>query len=857
MESLYPYTPRKSSFEDLKHTFVARQVLLDEMIEAISDQRGAETPQHWMILGVRGMGKSHLITMVYHMVKRDEQLSKHWLPVLMNEEEHGVFSLHTLFIRILTKLGEELSGADKKASEAIMRFLDKLRDSGGAEDEILEDVVAFLKDFVKTSGRRLLILLENADELLTRYLSRKNDIKKFRNILQHDKFFMLISTSPTFFKGISSSKAPLYDFFRIRQLDLLSYEASVDLLNRWAELEGKSGEEQKHPLRFRGNDYRLRVLYHLTGGNPRILLFLYMAISGQDGIQSAVDTFSKLLEEDLSSYYLSRMRDLSNQVQPIVVALAESSGSLTQTEIARLTFLPAKSIGTAMVRLEQDGLVRAVSEKKGKNTLYALTDQLFRLWYQWRTHADERRVITAVVEFLAVWYRKKQLIQWAGEEGISGVHCKEALAFRESENFRKVIEPFCQDSEKYINEHLSLKDYPAVFETLDLLKEYGVSVSGLRKSAFDGVKKDKRIDDAEEYFRERIKKDESDLEALSGLGRILYEKDNYAGAEEAFSKSVELSPENASFWDALGEARWRQDNYAGAEEAMNKAVELSPEEASFWSNLGLTRRLQENYAGAEEAFSKAADLSPEDASFWGALGAIRWRQDNYAGAEEAFSKAVKLSPEDASFWNALGVIRWHQDNYAGTEEAMNKTVELSPEDASFWSNLGEAQLALGDSIGSEKSFIKAMALNPALKLKARIGLLQAYVNVKNQDSGFFKENLSKAVAILNQADALKEEDKQDVIGQIFDVLTAVLNQENIKTIRIYLEGIREASEDLGRIFKPFDYVLDYFDAFFAAQIDKKATADRAQRVLDSVASEIRGPVEGMIEKVKKRLNHSD
>ncbi len=166
-------------------------------------------------------------------------------------------------------------------------------------------------------------------------------------------------------------------------------------------------------------------------------------------------------------------------------------------------------------------------------------------------------------------------------------------------------------------------------------------------------------------------------------------------------------------------------------------------------------------------------------------------------------------------------------------------------------------MALGDSMGAEKALIKAVELNPTPKTKARIGLLLSFINVKNQDNGLFKKNVSEAVFILDQTDALKEEDQQAVIGDIFDVLTAVLNQSNINAIRTYLAGIREASEDLGRIFKPFDYVLDYFDALFAAQADKKATADRAQRVLDSVASEIKGPVEGMIEKIKNRLNRSD
>ena len=200
-------------------------------------------------------------------------------------------------------------------------------------------------------------------------------------------------------------------------------------------------------------------------------MFLYMAIYGLGGIETAVVTFSKLLEEDLSNYYLSRMRDLSNQVQPIVLALAESEHNLTQSEIARRTFLPSRSIGTAMVRLENDGIVRPVTSKKGKNTLYTLTDNLFRLWHQYRTSLRERKVIEALVEFLSIWYKKKELEKWANERCLSGIYCKEAIDFRKSEKFHSYWKNF-EIEEDYVMEYLAKQDYHSLFETLGFFKEY-------------------------------------------------------------------------------------------------------------------------------------------------------------------------------------------------------------------------------------------------------------------------------------------------------------------------------------------------------------------------------------------------
>ncbi|EFK11156.1 tetratricopeptide repeat protein [delta proteobacterium NaphS2] len=713
MQLLYPYTPRKMPFEDLKSTFVAREQLIEDLISSIREQADKKTLQHWMVIGTRGMGKSHIITMIYHMVEQDNDLGSRWMPVLMNEEEQGIFSLHTLFIRIMMKLSEELLVGDKEGSAKISAVIDGMRSANNSQTDIIDSAVAHLKDYVASSGKRLLVLLENADEIFTKCLPKNNEIKQFRHILQHNNFMMLVASSPTFFEGIRESKAPLYDFFRIRRLDLLSFDQAVDLLRRWAVLDKKPASF------FYKDDYKLKVLYHLTGGNPRILLFLYMTVTGEEGIHDAVDTFSALLEQDLSTYYLNRMRDLSNQVQPIVLALAESEYNLTQMEIVRKTFLPARNIGTAIVRLEHDGLVKAVTEKKGKNTLYALTDQLFRLWHQWRTSVRDRQIIGAIVEFLAIWYSKTELTSMAICEDLTGTHCREALQFRGTEKFKGYWQAFHTESEKRIQQYLRHKDYDSVFSTIDLLNETGYQTDKLIPDVVEKIEAKDGLEKAEKYFRDKIDDNPNEIEANLGLAVTLIRKKDYPTAQKYIEKTISFTSFKSSnretvvqLWHNLGAARFKQDNYAGAEEAFLKAVNLASKVTGCWNNLGVARGMQDNYAGAEEAFLKAVRLAPKDAGYWDNLGAARFKQDNYAGAEKAYSKAVKLASKVAGYWNNLGVARFKQDNYAGAEEAYSKAVELAPKDASYWDNLGVAQGIQDNHAGAEEAFLKAVELAP-------------------------------------------------------------------------------------------------------------------------------------------------
>ena len=50
-----------------------------------------------------------------------------------------------------------------------------------------------------------------------------------------------------------------------------------------------------------------------------------------------------------------------------------------------------------------------------------------------------------------------------------------------------------------------------------------------------------------------------------------------------------------------------------------------------------------------------------------------------------------------------------------------------------------------------------------------------------------------------------------------------------------------------------NHVLDYFEVIFSSEKDKKTKNNKAQRIIDSITDEIKGPVEKMIEKIKANL----
>ena len=700
---------------------------------------------------------------------------------------------------------------------------------------------------------------------------------------------MLVATSPTFFGGISKNSAPLYDFFRIRRLDLLSFDEAVELLKRWAVLDERINK-RKTAAFFDKDDYRLKVLFHLTGGNPRILLFLYMAVTGEEGISNAVDTFSTLLEEDLSNYYLNRMRDLSNQLQPIILALAESEFNLTQKEIARKSFLPMQSIGTAVVRLENDGLVKAVTEKKGKNTLYALTDQLFRLWHQWRTSVHDRHVIGAIVEFLAIWYKKRELLKMAECEDLTGVHCREALGFRATERFKGYWQAFHAESEELVQKYLKKKDYEAFFNTIDLLEETGYKTDDMAFGLINKIEENDGLNKLKIYFSGKIEEHPDEIEPYLGLAGTLFreeeyfeaeevlknaitlpsferkdkkliavgwsffglarfKQENYAGAEEAFLKAVELEPKNAEYLNFLGVARFKQENYAGTEEACLKVIELEAKMTMIWVRLGVARFKQENYAGAEEAWLKAVELEPKKTEYWVRLGFARFEQENYAGAEEACLKAVELEPKDSEYLNFLGFARFKQENYAGAEEAFSRAIALNPKELNLYSSFAEVFIEAqrpGELIKNLEIMKDVTGLGE--DTQAYIHFLMSLAFLFQKDQTPFLKNLKTAVKL---ADSLESQKKHLLLGELSDFLVELISRDRLETTKQFIGQLKNISQDIASVFNPLNHVIRYFEILFSDEKNVKMVEAKAQRLIDSITSEIKDPVKDMIERVKK------
>lgn len=399
------YNPREASPEVLEAMLVGRQAVVEEILADLARQAGSATRQHWLIRGPRGIGKTHLIGIVYHRAK-STPLSRTYLPIWLGESEaYSVYSAAVLLLQVAHQLVVELRQSGDPGHAAVRSRIGELEHAG--DDPVLfEEIVQLLRDEARSRGRILLVLMENLDAALAGLPGKRGtgQVQRLRSLLSEDKELLFLSTTPTRLPAFLDPRKPLFGQLKERTLLPLTEEEVGQLLARLAEVTGeptKAGFEGPEP-EFR---VRRRVLHRLTGGNPRAVVMAFSVLTGSPGVQAIVEEMSALLDAQ-TAYFEARLAQLAPRERSVVAAMASAPENLTLKEIGQRSRLPLRSLSTQMKRLQEQGYVVPADGQGGKGTLYEVSDGLFRLWYQFR---KGERILAPIVQFLALWHPLEEL----------------------------------------------------------------------------------------------------------------------------------------------------------------------------------------------------------------------------------------------------------------------------------------------------------------------------------------------------------------------------------------------------------------------------------------------------------------
>jgi tetratricopeptide (TPR) repeat protein len=162
------------------------------------------------------------------------------------------------------------------------------------------------------------------------------------------------------------------------------------------------------------------------------------------------------------------------------------------------------------------------------------------------------------------------------------------------------------------------------------------------------------LQEAETVYREILKVQPENPDALHLLGLALFQSGKVDAAGELVLHSIRVSPGSPVSYNSLGNIRRAQGKLAEAAEHYEHALALSPEYAEAHYNLGIAQKELGRLDAAAGSFRRALELNPSFVQALCNLGVVLKDMGEVEEAIACYRRAIEINPSVATVFNHLG-----------------------------------------------------------------------------------------------------------------------------------------------------------------------------------------------------------
>lgn len=349
--------------------------------------------QFILVIGQRGMGKTHLLKVLHSRIWHYSQQNKLTISYFA-EEEYGVANFFDFLLRILNSFIKWY----EKDEKTLRNELEKLQETSSANQ--LNYLEKIIREY--TNNKPLLIITENFGDVLDQMGQEEQG--RLRAWLYENNNISIIASSQSVSDNFDREDRPFYGFFTPYYLKSLSFEESYNFLISLAEIE-KNDKLVKH-LKTKGKP-QVRAIFDLVKGNHRLLVTFYHFLK-TDMLAKVSEVFIKTIN-DLKPYYETYIRYLPAQQQKILRYIALSRKPQLGVEISKNCFIEQKSLSKQLSELNKKRLVDIIPDPSDKrNKFYDISEPLLRISIEVGEHKEGITVL--FIDFLALYYNIDELV---------------------------------------------------------------------------------------------------------------------------------------------------------------------------------------------------------------------------------------------------------------------------------------------------------------------------------------------------------------------------------------------------------------------------------------------------------------
>jgi tetratricopeptide (TPR) repeat protein len=237
-----------------------------------------------------------------------------------------------------------------------------------------------------------------------------------------------------------------------------------------------------------------------------------------------------------------------------------------------------------------------------------------------------------------------------------------------------------------------------------------------------------RYVEAEQAFERAIQLNPTFVHlAWHGKGKALERQSKYQEAVRAFKASLLKQPSYTPALSELGLMYKELEDYEKALAAINKAIQFTPKNANLYSNKFAVLIKLKRYQEALLTINEAIALSPRSL-FYSNRGVVYYTLKDFPKAIADFDKAIAINPENvaayysristynsiAAFYYDRGITYSDLKKYPEAIADFDKAIAINPEEALAYSKRGETYSALKDYPKAMANHNRAIAILPSV-----------------------------------------------------------------------------------------------------------------------------------------------
>ena len=371
------FTPGIMPPEVLETFFVSRQPILDALVQRAEEAATGVNQHHTLIVGPRGSGKTHLLTMAYNRVQGLADQGARLRVVRLPEDPWTIVSYGHFLQAITSALGSDTTNE--------------------------QDCEAWLVTSAMDLGT-VVVFAENLDRILTQIGVQGQ--ARLRRLLQTSDALLMLASTTTLDRNLATSSKPFYCFFTTIRLNPLSIEEARQMLKSIARV--REDTDLEIYLDTPQATARLATIALIAGSQPRVWASLANMMS--------VDSFTSLTDllihafDDLVPCYQEQMAGLAPQQRLVVAELARANHPLHVAALAERLGMDPKSAARTVIQLKnmhwlsevRPGFGRPVDKRR---TYYELAEPMTRFILQVKDGCEQK--IASMVDFLILWFSGK------------------------------------------------------------------------------------------------------------------------------------------------------------------------------------------------------------------------------------------------------------------------------------------------------------------------------------------------------------------------------------------------------------------------------------------------------------------